>query len=208
MLGLLIAMTASPGSNRGSDTQQLLGILEKDLALDGLRWREAAERGDRLRSLTLGAAADGVEAVAPVEDLVLVAPQELAGVVLVASQGVQARARGHVGVRIGIVRQITVRQSAGGHLPLRIEDLLVGVIAVDVGPPRLGVANKDRLRVLLEHRVEAVEAEVVGLVLEMEQDRHPVFRRQGVEDLTLRRVARHAELLLADDDRAGLEIPL
>ena len=53
--------------------------------------------------------------------------------------------------------------------------------------------------------MEALEVVVVGLVLEVAEDRHAVVAGQFAQGEKLLRIAVHAELLFADADRAALE---
>lgn len=60
----------------------------------------------------------------------------------------------------------------------------------------------------LQHAVEPLEVLVVLPVLEVEQDRHPVLRRQAGQSRHIVRVAVDKELLLPDPDRTSLEVLL
>ena len=68
------------------------------------------------------------------------------------------------------------------------------------------MADEGGLAVLLQHLVEAIIPEVVGQVLEVQQDGHLVGGCQFVQLLALGGVRLHPELLLADDDRPALQV--
>ncbi len=181
------------------EIEQPLRVVVQQLALDGLAGREPPDRGQRLRTLTLLAAADVVVAVAAVQQLVLMPRQEVAREGFVARQGIESRAGRQVAVHVRVVAQIAVRETARRHGSLRVEDRLVEVVRVDVGPPRLRVADEGHARVRRQHRVEPLEAVVVHAELPVHQHRHAARRGQAVDRLHLRSVAGHAELLLRDD---------
>src|ERR1051325_5760291 len=92
--------------------EELARVLEKDLPLDGFVCGVGADRLDGSRALAAGAAADGIRAIAAVEDLVLVLLEEPARVFFVAEQRVEAGAGGHVGEAVWIVAEIFVGQPA------------------------------------------------------------------------------------------------
>ncbi len=58
----------------------------------------------------------------------------------------------------------------------------------------------------LEHGVKALDPQVVGLVLKMQQHRHAERLRHFRHHVNRRRIAIHRKLLLADPDCPGLEI--
>ena len=70
----------------GSEPEQLFRVREEDFAFDGFGRGVFAEGGDGAGSLAAGAAAEGVGAIAAVEDFVLMLFEEPAGVILIAQQ--------------------------------------------------------------------------------------------------------------------------
>jgi hypothetical protein len=107
-----------------------------------------------------------------------------------------------------MVAQIAVGQASGRDAAFRIESRLDGVLQVDVRPPRLRVADEVDLWILRQHRAEALEAIVVHVELPVHQHRNAEGLRQLIDFLHGRRVALYPELLLADEHRAALQVPL
>ena len=115
---------------------------------------------DGAAALATGAAADGVGAVAAVEELVLMANEKSLGVRLVADERIQARTGRKIAEHIFVVGEQLVGDAAGGDFALRVIDFLY-VLFVNVAPPRLRVADKVDLREFLQYAVETVEVQVV-----------------------------------------------
>src|SRR5439155_2749361 len=127
---------------------------------------EPFQSGDASRS---GAALTGsytVAAIAAEHDLILVTGEEGVRVILVAQQPVQSGARRGVGVYVGVIGKQPVGDSPWGHRAFRIHHLLV-VVAVDIAPPGLGVADEFRSGILRHHLVEPLDPHIERVVLEM-----------------------------------------
>src|SRR2546425_244843 len=100
------------------EAEQLLRVLVQDLSFGHLVRGKPANRGDGLRTGASRPYADSIIAVAAVEDFLLMAIEEAARVVFVASQRIQARAGRHVGKHVRVIGEIPVRQTAGSYLAL------------------------------------------------------------------------------------------
>lgn len=159
-----------------------------------------------MRALAFGAGALEVVAIAPVDEFVLVAIKKGGGEGGIAREGVEAGAGGEVAKEIGVIGEVTLAESAGGDGAFGIEDGLVAMIFIDVGPPGLGVRDEGDARIFLEHLVEALEAVIIHLELPMHQDGHAVGLGELVNLLHRGGVAFHAEFLFSDHDGAALEI--
>ena len=122
-------------------------------------------------------------------------------VLLIACEGHQAAPGGHIGKHVRIIGQIAICEASGRDFAFWVKDLLI-VIFVDVAPKRLRVADEDRFGKFRQHRVQPVVAAIVGLMLDVQQNRHAVFSGQFIQFLALRRIALHVEFLLRDHARA------
>ena len=109
----------------------------------------------------------------------------------------------------GVVDPAVIAKWAA-NAPLALIDQYIGslrryrAIAIDVGPPGLRVSNEVDPGELLENCVEALDVEVVGLVLEVHQYGNMMFGGDGSDRLYARRIAIDLKLLLADSQRAHL----
>lgn len=158
---------------------------------------ESADEGDLLGTRAFVAFTDRVGAVGSQTDFVLVAVEESGALLLVAAEGVVPGARREIAVDVGIVGEQFIRQAARGDLAFGVHGLLV-VVFVHVAPPGLGVADKSDRGIFFEHFVEAFEAQVVGVVLDVHQHRHIEFLGDLVDELHLLRVTLEMEFLLTD----------
>ena len=86
--------------------------------------------------------------------------------------------------------------------------LVLVVFLVDVAPPGLGVADEVDVRELFQSAVEAFDAKIVAVVLEVEQERYGMFTGDFGQGPDVRGVAGHIELLFTDDHGARLQVPL
>src|ERR1051325_7326498 len=82
---------------------------------------------------------------------------ESARMIFVADQRVEAGAGGEVAIDIRIIAQVAIRDAAGRYLAFGIEDGLVGMVFINVGPPGLRMSEKDCARIFLEHFVETIQ---------------------------------------------------
>lgn len=80
------------------------------------------------------------------------------------------------------------------------------MVFVDVRPPSLGVTDEGGFGEFFQHGVESVKTEIVGAVLEVQQDGHAVVGGEGVKGLTFFGVAFQMKFLLANDDGSELEV--
>lgn len=155
----------------------------------------------------LGSLADVVVTVGAVDELVLVAVDEGAGMVFVAAQGVEAGAGGEVSEHVGVVAEITVGPPAGFHLSARIETgRLLGLVGIDVGPPGLGVTDEVDLGVPGEDTPELVEVDVVFFVLEVLKNGDVEVLGDVAEEGHVGAEDIEKELLFADADGALAEV--
>lgn len=148
-----------------------------------------------------------VEAVAAEHELVLMAGDELAGVVLVAGDGVAAGASREVPEHVGVVGEVAVGDAAGSHGGLGIHRGLI-VVLVDVAPPGLGVADEVGLGVFFEDLGEVLEAGVVALVLEVNDDGHSVAASEVGEHFHVLGGAVDVEFLFANAAGTLFEVGL
>ncbi|SPF36133.1 hypothetical protein SBA4_1820003 [Candidatus Sulfopaludibacter sp. SbA4] len=180
-------------------------VVAKDLALGLLVGSQPPDRGDDFRAEAVRPIRLPVAAVAAEEQLVLMAPQKIAGVIVVAQHRIQARPGGHVAVDVRKVRQQPVGDASRRDRGLRIHFRLV-VILVDVPPPGLRVPDEDRFRVACHYFGEIDESEIVIVVLEVQEHRDLEFLRDPGHDVDGRGIDVHRKLLFADADGAQLEI--
>ena len=193
------------GSTQPLELQHPARVFAEDFALGFFVGGEFADGGELLGAGASGALADGIGAVAAVEELVLVAGEEGAGVVFIADEGAVAGAGGEIGEHVGVIGEQAVGNAAGDHGARGVEDFLV-VVFGDVAPEGLRVADEVYPREFLQDAVEAVDVVVVGALLEMHEHRHVEFAGEGGEFLDAGGVTGDVELLFTDADGAGLEL--
>src|ERR1035437_5325594 len=118
---LQLTVVDSAATAQWLNPEHPLGVPVEQLALDVLARRQAADGGNHLRAATLRALAIQVVAVAAEHQLVLVALDEFAGVVLVARERIETGAGGQVAIHVWVIAQVTVGEAARGDPAFGIE---------------------------------------------------------------------------------------
>lgn len=189
----------------GLEFEHVVAVFPENFPGNGGVRTKAPDGFDLLAAAATVAFAGRVVTVASVDEFVLVPFEEAAGVVFVAEQGVEAGTGGHVAVHVGVVTEVTVREAAGGDLCAGIENFLLQFL-IDVAPPRLGVADEVNGGVFLQDAVEALEADVIGIVLEVKENGYLVVAGDLGDQVDVGRVGVDGELLLSDADGSQFEV--